>query len=81
MGLEPFLIYPVQIKLQYKGEKKMLDSPQGAKDFLSSLPRRSTYTAQRDGGASAIATSSDPITEENQGDLPPHAREGNLVDG
>lgn len=78
MGLEPFLIYPARIKLQYKGERKMFDSPQAAEDFINSLPRRSTFTpACRDGGASDAA--SNPTEENNHGD-PPHAREGNLVD-
>lgn len=44
MGLEPFLIYPVRIKLQYKGERKMFISPQAAEDFINSIPRRSTFT-------------------------------------
>lgn len=78
MGLEPFLIYPVQIKLQHKGERKMLDSPQAAEDFINSLPRRSTFTpVWRDGGATDAA--SNPTEENNHRD-PPHAREGNLVD-
>ena len=37
MNLEPFLISPAQIKLQYKGEKKMFDSPEAAEDFINSL--------------------------------------------
>uniref|UniRef100_A0AAY5LAE1 L1 transposable element RRM domain-containing protein n=1 Tax=Esox lucius TaxID=8010 RepID=A0AAY5LAE1_ESOLU len=47
MGLEPFLIYPARLKLQYYGEKNMFDSPQDAEDFLNSLPRRSTLTPVR----------------------------------
>ncbi|KAK7143490.1 hypothetical protein R3I93_014600 [Phoxinus phoxinus] len=78
MGLEPFLIYPARIKLQYKGERKMFDSPQAAEDFINSLPRRSTFTpVRRDGGATDAA--SNP-TEENRHRDPPHDREGNLVD-
>uniref|UniRef100_A0AAY5JXT6 L1 transposable element RRM domain-containing protein n=1 Tax=Esox lucius TaxID=8010 RepID=A0AAY5JXT6_ESOLU len=78
MGLEPFLIYPARLKLQYYGEKKMFDSPQAAEDFLNSLPRRSTLTpVRREGDVTDLA--SNPIKENNHGD-PPHAREGNLVD-
>ncbi len=48
-GLEPFLIYPAWMKLQYKGEKKTFDSPQAAEDFINSPPRRFASTAvQRD---------------------------------
>lgn len=31
MNLEPFLIYPARVKLQYKGEKKMFNSPKAPK--------------------------------------------------
>ncbi|KAJ7992795.1 hypothetical protein DPEC_G00282400 [Dallia pectoralis] len=69
MGLEPFLIYPARIKLQYKGEKKMFDSSQAAEDFINSLPRRYISTT----------AASNPTIEKNHGDMP-RAREGNLVD-
>ncbi|KAJ8014618.1 hypothetical protein DPEC_G00017510 [Dallia pectoralis] len=68
MGLEPFLIYPARIKLQYKGEKKMFDSSQAAEDFINSLPRRYISTT----------AASYPTIEKNHGDTP-RAREGNLV--
>ncbi len=43
LGLQPFLTYPVAIKLRHKGEQRSFDSPQKAEDFISSLSQRKTY--------------------------------------
>ncbi len=45
LGLQPFLTYPVVIKLWHKGEQKSFDSPQKAGDFISSLSQQKTYAA------------------------------------
>ncbi len=45
LGLQPFLIYPVVIKLRHKGEQKSFDSPQKAEDFISSLSQQKSYAA------------------------------------
>ncbi len=45
LGLQPFLIYPVVIKLRHKGEQKSFDSTQKAEDFISSLSQQKTYAA------------------------------------
>ncbi len=52
LGLQPFLIYPVVIKLRHKGEQKSFDSPQKAEDFISSLSQQQTYAAALRGGNS-----------------------------
>uniref|UniRef100_A0A8C5DHT4 Uncharacterized protein n=1 Tax=Gouania willdenowi TaxID=441366 RepID=A0A8C5DHT4_GOUWI len=56
MGLKPFLVYPAWIKLQYKGEKRMFDSPQMAEDFLNSLQRRAPVAAECESEAVAMVT-------------------------
>ncbi len=43
LGLQPYLIYPVAIKLRHKGEQRSFNSPQKAEDFISSLSQRKTY--------------------------------------
>ncbi len=43
LGLQPFLTYPVVIKLRHKGEQKSFDSPQKVEDIISSLSQQKTY--------------------------------------
>ncbi len=52
LGLQPFLIYPVVIKLRHKGEQDSFDSPQKAEDFISSLSQQQTYADALGGGGS-----------------------------
>ncbi len=56
LGLQPFLICPVMIKLRHKGEQKSFDSLQKAEDFISSLSQQKTYAvALREGsGKTAV---------------------------
>ncbi len=56
LGLQPFLIYPAVIKLRHKGEQKSFDSPQKAKDFISSLSQQKTYAAALRGGRRGNST-------------------------
>ncbi len=60
LGLQPFLIYPVVIKLRHKGEQRSYDSPQKAEDFISSMSQQKYAAALRggDGGAAACCFSS-----------------------
>ncbi len=59
LGLQPFLTYPVVIKLRHKGEQRSFDSPQKAEDFISSLSQRKTYAAAlQDNGKTAAIISS-----------------------
>ncbi len=50
LGLQPFLIYPVVIKLRHKGEKRSFNSPQKAEDCISSLSQQKSYAAALRGG-------------------------------
>ncbi len=57
LGLQPFLIYPVVIKLRHKGEQMSFHSPQKAEDFISSLSQQKTYVAAlREGNGKTAAT-------------------------
>ncbi len=56
LGLQPFLIYQVVIKLRHKGEQMSFDTPQKAEDFISSLSQQKKYVAAlRDGGGGTAA--------------------------
>ncbi len=56
LGLQPFLIYPAEIKLRHKGEQMSFDSPQKAEDFIISLSQQKSYaTALQDGGGKTAA--------------------------
>ncbi len=59
LGLQPFLIYPVVIKLRHKGEQISYDSTQKAEDFISSMSQQKLYAAALrgdDGGAVAAVS-------------------------
>ncbi len=68
LGLQPFLIYPVVIKLRHKGEQMSFDSPQKAEDFISSLSQQKTYAAAlREGNGKTAATISPARRERLDG--------------
>ncbi len=51
LGLQPFLAYPVVIKLRYGGEQRCFDSLRKAEDFISSLSQKAAAfsSARREG--------------------------------
>ncbi len=77
LGLQPYLIYPVAIKLRHKGEQRSLNSPQKAEDFISSLSQRKTYAAalQGNGKMAAIISSTRQEGLEGRMEAIPTARE------
>ncbi len=66
LGLQPFLIYPVVIKLRHKGEQKSFVSLQKAEDFVSSLSQRRTYAAALRGDDGGAATVVSPARREGR---------------
>ncbi len=64
LGLQPFLIYPVVIKLRHKGEQRSFDSPQKAEDFISTLSQQKSYAAALRGGDGGAAATVSPARRE-----------------
>ncbi len=67
LGLQPFLTYPVAIKLRHKGEQKSFDSPQKAEDLISSLSQRKTYAEALQGNVNTAAIISSTLREGLEG--------------
>ncbi len=59
LGLQPFLAYPVVIKLRHGGEQRSFNSLRKAEDFVSSLSQKTAFAAApQDSGKAAAAFSS-----------------------
>ncbi len=56
LGLQPFLAYPVVIKLRHGGEQRSFDSLRKAEDFVSSLSQKRTFAMAPQGSGKAAAT-------------------------
>ncbi|KTG45528.1 hypothetical protein cypCar_00012668 [Cyprinus carpio] len=67
LGLQPFLMYPVVIKLWHNGKQMMFDSTKKAEDFISSLPQKKTYAAALQSNRKATDTVS--ISSVQRGEL------------
>ncbi len=67
LGLQPFLAYPVVIKLRHKGEQRCFNSLRKAEDFVGSLSQSGRFAADPQGSGRAVAALSS-IRREGLGD-------------